>query len=78
MAKNYNYQDRILNHVRKNDIKVTIYLISGYQLNGYVEGFDNFTIILRSSGKNKLIFKHAISTIDPSEPIKGAMPGEEE
>ncbi len=78
MAKNYNYQDRILNHVRKNDIKVTIYLISGYQLNGYVEGFDNFTIILRSGGKNKLIFKHAISTIDPSEPIEGAMPGEEE
>ncbi len=78
MPNNYNYQDRILNHVRKNEIRVTVYLVSGYQLSGYVEGFDNFTIILRDEGKNKLIFKHAISTIEPSRSIEEAMPGEEE
>ncbi len=79
MSKSYNYQDRILNHVRKNNIKVTVYLISGYQLNGFVEGFDNFTIILEDGGKNKLLFKHAISTIEPAASIEEAMPsgGEE-
>lgn len=78
MSKNYNYQDRILNHVRKNEIKVTVYLISGYQLNGFVEGFDNFTIILKNNGKNKLIFKHAISTIEPASSVEEAMPEKEE
>ncbi len=78
MSKNYNYQDRILNHVRKNEIKVTVYLISGYQLNGFVEGFDNFTIILKNNGKNKLIFKHAISTIEPASSVEEAMPEAEE
>ncbi len=74
MGKNYNYQDRILNYVRKNEIKVTVYLISGYQLNGFVEGFDNFTVILKNNGKNKLIFKHAISTIEPASSVEEALP----
>jgi host factor-I protein len=66
-----NLQDKILNIVRKKNITVTIYLTNGFQLNGKVVGFDNFTVILDSDGKNQLIYKHAISTIVPEERVDG-------
>ena len=71
MESQLNLQDKILNIVRKKNITVTIYLTNGFQLNGKVIGFDNFTIILDSDGKNQLIYKHAISTIVPKERIEG-------
>jgi len=66
MTKNQiNLQDSFLNQVRKESIPVTIYLINGFQIKGQVRGFDNFTIILDSDGKQQLIYKHAVSTISP-------------
>jgi host factor-I protein len=67
-----------LNQVRKERIAVTIYLTNGFQLKGMVKGFDNFTVVLDSDGKQQLVYKHAISTISPmrivnlifNEPIK--------
>ena len=64
-----NLQDIILNGSRKNKIPVTLYLISGFKLNGNVTGFDNFTVILNSNGKQMMVYKHAISTITPLNPI---------
>ncbi|SEF46975.1 host factor-I protein [Caloramator fervidus] len=70
MAKNANnLQDIFLNGARKNKIPVTIYLVSGVQLKGNVKGFDSFTVILESEGKQMLVYKHAISTIVPSKPV---------
>lgn len=66
MKNNINLQDVFLNKVRKENIAITIFLVNGYQLKGYVKGFDNYTIVLISEGKQQLIYKHAISTIAPS------------
>lgn len=62
---NINLQDVFLNQVRKEHIAVTIYLTNGFQLKGLVKGFDNFTVILDSDGRQQLVYKHAISTISP-------------
>jgi len=66
MKGNINLQDIFLNQVRKENILITVYLINGFQLRGTVKGFDNYTIVLESDGKQQLIYKHAISTISPS------------
>lgn len=64
-----NLQDAFLNQVRKEGIAVTIFLVNGFQLRGAVKGFDNFTIILDSEGKQQMVYKHAVSTIIPARPI---------
>jgi len=66
---NINLQDVFLNQVRKEYIPVTVYLTNGFQLKGIVKGFDNFTVILESDGKQQLIYKHAISTVSPIKAI---------
>lgn len=70
MKQNVNLQDVFLNKVRKENIGITIFLINGYQIKGYVKGFDNYTIILESEDKQQLIYKHAISTIIPVRQIE--------
>ncbi|MDQ0204466.1 RNA chaperone Hfq [Pectinatus haikarae] len=67
--KAINLQDAFLNQARKENISVTIYLVNGFQLRGNVTGFDNFTVILDSNGKQQLVYKHAISTITPMHPL---------
>jgi host factor-I protein len=62
---NINLQDVFLNQVRKEHIAVTIYLTNGFQLKGMVKGFDNFTVVLDSDGRQQLVYKHAISTYSP-------------
>lgn len=70
MNKNVNnLQDVFLNQGRKNKISVIIHLINGYQLKGYVKGFDNFTVILDCDGKQIMVYKHAVSTITPAKPV---------
>ncbi|MGO5067307.1 RNA chaperone Hfq [Clostridium sporogenes] len=64
-----NLQDIFLNGARKNRIPVTVYLTNGFQLKGFVKGFDNFTVILDSDGKQMMIYKHAISTINPAKAL---------
>jgi len=70
-AKAINLQDSFLNQVRKENVAVSIHLVNGFQLKGNVKGFDNFTIILDSMGKQQLVYKHAVSTITPARPIAG-------
>lgn len=65
MVKSINLQDVFLNQVRKDKTMVTIYLTNGFQFKGAVRGFDSFTVILESDGKQNLVYKHAISTIIP-------------
>ena len=64
-----NLQDAYLNQVRKDNIPVTIFLVNGFQLKGMIKGFDNFTVIMESEGKQMMVYKHAISTISPMRPV---------
>ena len=62
-------QDTFLNNVRKNKVSLTIFLINGVKLQGIVTWFDNFCVLLRRDGHSQLVYKHAISTIMPSQPV---------
>ena len=64
-----NLQDAFLNQVRKNKIPLTIFLVNGVKLNGVVSWFDNFCVLLKRDGIGQLVYKHAISTIMPSQPV---------
>ena len=66
-TKIINLQDSFLNQVRKENSAVVIHLVNGFQLKGFVKGFDNFTVILDAAGKQQLVYKHAISTITPAK-----------
>ena len=76
-----NLQDTFLNQARKENIAVTIYLVNGVQLRGFVRGFDSFTVLLDSPGKStQLVYKHSITSIVPARNIPnmhGECPGEE-
>ena len=69
MQKALNLQEIFLNQVRKSKMPVTVFLVNGFQIKGLVSGFDNFTVVLDSEGKQQLIYKHAISTIVPLRPV---------
>ncbi|HAF31682.1 MAG: RNA chaperone Hfq [Anaerovibrio sp.] len=69
-AKVINLQDSILNQVRKENIQVSIHLVNGFQIKGFVKGFDNFTVIIDSMGKQQMVYKHAISTITMGRPVE--------
>jgi host factor-I protein len=70
MTKNqFNLQDAFLNQVRKDKILVTIFLVNGFQIKGLVKGFDNFTVIVEVDGRQKLVYKHAMSTVEPIKAI---------
>ena len=62
-------QDLFLNTLRKNKTPVTMFLVKGVKLQGIVTWFDNFSILLRRDGQSQLVYKHAISTIMPGQPI---------
>ena len=70
--KQINLQDSFLNQVRKENVPVTVHLVNGFQIKGNVRGFDNFTVIIDSMGKQQMIYKHAISTLAPMKPLKAA------
>ena len=69
MQKAQNLQDLFLNQARRERSQITMFLMNGFQLHGIVRGFDNFTVVLESDGKQQLIYKHAISTVVPPRPV---------
>jgi host factor-I protein len=78
--KSQNVQDVFLNHIRKNKMPVTIFLVNGVKLQGIVTWFDNFSVLLRRDQHSQLVYKHAISTVMPAGPVQlfeGAKEGEE-
>jgi host factor-I protein len=68
--KQQNLQDSFLNHVRKQKVPVTIFLVNGVKLQGVITWFDNFCLLLRRDAQSQLVYKHAISTILPGAPIQ--------
>jgi len=65
-----NLQDAFLNRLRKERIPVSVFLVKGTRLQGVVTFFDQFTILLENGDNQQLIYKHSISTIVPSKPVK--------
>ncbi len=68
--KKQNLQDAFLNSVRKSRTPLTIFLVNGVKLQGVVTWFDNFCLLLRRDGQSQLVYKHAISTIMPAQPVQ--------
>ena len=75
MSKGQALQDPFLNALRKERIPVAIYLVNGIKLQGQVDSFDQFVVLLRNS-VSQMVYKHAISTIVPSRNIKLPMADE--
>jgi len=69
MQKSLNLQEIFLNEVRKTKTSVTVFLVNGFQIKGTVMGFDNFTVVLDAEGRQQLVYKHAISTIQPAKAV---------
>ena len=70
MANTENLQDLILNEVRKEHVPVTLFLMNGFQMKGIITGFDSFIVVLSSEGKQQMIYKHAIYTLVPLQPVR--------
>jgi host factor-I protein len=69
MSKGHTLQDPYLNTLRKERIPVSIYLVNGIKLQGQIESFDQFVVLLRNS-VSQMVYKHAISTVVPSRNVK--------
>jgi host factor-I protein len=67
--KSLSLQDHFLNSLRRSHTSVTIFLVKGVKLQGIITGFDNFSVLLRRDGQAQLVYKHAISTIMPANPL---------
>ena len=76
MAKGQSLQDPFLNILRKENVPVSIYLVNGIKLQGQVDSFDQFVVLLKNS-VNQMVYKHAISTIVPARNIRLPMPDDE-
>jgi host factor-I protein len=68
MAKAQTLQDPFLNALRRENIPVSIYLVNGIKLQGQIDSFDQFVILLKNS-VNQMVYKHAISTIVPARNV---------
>lgn len=77
MNKDRKLQDLFLNHLRKEKIPVSIFLMNGTRLKGTIKGFDNFVVLLKQSTQ-QLVYKHAISTISPEREVNMKLESEEE
>ena len=69
MKQSVNIQDQFLNHLRKDGVNCTVFLLNGFQIRGLVKGFDNFTVLFECEGKQQLVYKHAISTFSPQRNV---------
>ncbi len=76
MSKGQNLQDNFLNALRKDHTPVSIFLVNGIKLQGKIDAFDQYVIMLKNT-VNQMVYKHAISTIVPSKAVKLSREDEE-
>ncbi len=74
MSKGQSLQDPFLNALRRERVPVSIYLVNGIKLQGTVESFDQFVVLLRNT-VSQMVYKHAISTVVPARNVRVGMPG---
>ena len=72
MSKGHSLQDPYLNTLRKERVPVSIYLVNGIKLQGQIESFDQFVILLKNT-VSQMVYKHAISTIVPGRAVNFSM-----
>ena len=75
MKKTAILQDIFLTYARKQGVPLTVFLVNGFQMRGSVTGFDSFTVVLLSEGRQQMIYKHAISTVAPARPVSLELQG---
>ena len=75
MSKSQSLQDPFLNALRRERVPVSIYLVNGIKLQGTVESFDQFVVLLRNT-VSQMVYKHAISTIVPARPVAMDLPSD--
>ena len=63
-------QDTFLDHLRQHNVPVTVFLANGIKLQGTVTAFDSYSLLLSRDRQSQLVYKHAISTIMPSQPVR--------
>jgi host factor-I protein len=76
MSKGQSLQDPFLNALRRERVPVAIYLVNGIKLQGQIESFDNFVVLLKNS-VSQMIYKHAISTVVPARNVRLGDDGED-
>ena len=69
MSKGHNLQDPFLNVLRKERVPVSIFLVNGIKLQGQIESFDQFVVLLKNN-ISQMVYKHAISTVVPSRSVR--------
>ena len=69
MSKTLNLQDAFLSSARRAETPVIVFLMNGFQMRGVITGFDAFTVVLTTDGRQNLIYKHAISTVSPLKTV---------
>ena len=75
MQKSVVLQDVFLNQVRKEAVGVTVHLMNGFQIKGFVKGFDSFVIVVETDSRQQMVlYKHAISTITPVKNVALSIP----
>ena len=70
MSEKQNLQEVFLNAVRKTKTPLTVFLVNGVKLQGVITWFDHFCVLLRRDGHSQLVYKHAISTVMPLNPVQ--------
>jgi host factor-I protein len=68
MSKSHNLQDTFLNTLRKEHMSVSIFLVNGIKLQGQIDSFDQYVVMLKNA-VNQMVYKHAISTIVPARTV---------
>jgi host factor-I protein len=76
MTKGQTLQDPFLNLLRKEKVPVSVYLVNGIKLQGTIDSFDQFVVLLKNS-VNQMVYKHAISTVVPTRNISLPVDGDE-
>ena len=77
MSKGQSLQDPFLNALRKERVPVSIFLVNGIKLQGQIDSFDQFVVLLKNS-VNQMVYKHAISTVVPARNVKIPVAGEDD
>ena len=75
MTKGQTLQDPFLNLLRKEKVPVSIYLVNGIKLQGTIDSFDQFVVLLKNS-VNQMVYKHAISTVVPTKNVRLPVDGD--
>lgn len=70
MSEVITLQEAVLREVRRDRVPVTMFLMNGFQLRGIITGYDSFVVVLVTDGKQQMIYKHAISTLVPAQPVR--------